>query len=520
MKQRKIFKHVSFFLMFVLIMGSMNILPVSAGTSYIVVDNRSFDEELDTSLWNNMEGDIQIQNKTLIFPNESSSETSLITRTDARNSGVFEDLVKAEVNMQFTQLPADKMFVMAFGLASVEAMLGEPGNVEIGFVNNGGLKVFVTAYGEDGNGIVLVDRTACGSLNGNVKINVKISAEGTLSLTVRGKKICNKQLPCSGEGRVGFLQTGSCGVKISDLHIESYKYDAPENCNVFEDFEKETINSNTLTARVVEASPEYAPSRMLIREYDGNRALFFENAATTYIGTQYKYSNFEMTFDVVYLQRENEEDEAGNILVPRSDTFAVSFGDEAADYDTYGYVTSADVIAFLPGSRAYSLNTEEIGYATDKGYPFYDAECTKDFTVNVSVIDAVVTVGIKWAEEETFTEFFTYELSGKTPLGYVHIWTIGLNANFAIDNLSIVNKDKDPKLIDVEYKSALIEKPADFEYEPMEVKYMPQKEKQSEFNFYWIIPMVAGICVAAVATNLLVKKVKRRKEEGVANEKA
>ena len=131
----------------------------------------------------------------------------------------------------------------------------------------------------------------------------------------------------------------------------------------------------------------------------------------------------------------------------------------------------------------------------------------------VSVIDSVVTVKIKWIEEKGFTEILRYELSGETPLGYVHIWTTGNNSNFAIDNLSIKNKDENPQLIDVDYKSALIEKPADFKYEPMSAKYM-EREQEKEISPYLLIPFVALICVFAFLVNgLIQKKIASRKVE-------
>jgi len=512
---KRINKCISFFLMTIIVTGSINILSVTAGASHIVVDNSSFEKELDSTLWNNMEGDVQIQNKALVFPKESTDATKLITRVDARISEAFDSLVDVTTTMTFTQLPDEKKFILALGLASVEAEMGEPGNVEIAFVNEGGLKVSVKAYDLDGNAVALADNVNCGSVNGNTKVDAGISTKGLLTVKVRGKEVCQAQLPCSGEGRVGFLQTGSCGVTITDLYIASYKYDTPENCNVFEDFEKEAINTNTLTARITEASPTYAPTRLTIQKIDGNRALLFENSSTTYIGTQYKYSNFEMTFDVVYLQRINKEDEEGNVVIPKSDTFAVSFGDEAADYatNTWGYDSSSEVIAFVRDSSIQSIKTEQVAYADAKGYAFFHKDCDKKFSVKVSVIDSVVTVGMKWLEEEKFTEIIKYNLAGKTPLGYVHIWTMGTNDNLAIDNLSIINKDANPKLLDVDYKSALIEKPADFNYQPMEAEYLKVKEKK-EFNPFLIIPIVAGVCVVAVIADVMIGKAKKTNKKG------
>jgi len=263
-----------------------------------------------------------------------------------------------------------------------------------------------------------------------------------------------------------------------NITVASEANDTPVNSDIYEDFEKEAINDNLLTARITEACQNYAPTKMTIEEIDGSRALLYRNAATTYIGTQYKYANFEMTFDVVYMQREDVTDENGDILIPKSDTMAISLGDESADYEvgTYGYTTSTDTIAFVTGdSGIYSLNNGHSAAAADSGYDFGSSTCENDFSIKVSMINSVVTVGIKWIEEENFTEVLTYTRESGTPLGHVHIWTIGTNANFAIDNLSIVNKDENPRLVDVYYKSALIEKPDDFAYQSSAVEDSTQE---------------------------------------------
>lgn len=513
MRRRGILKHISFLLVSMLVVGSIHVLPAKAGSSSVVVDSSSYEKELDTSLWNSPNNDVQVQDGTLVFPNESTDTTSLITRVNARISEYHDELVSAEAAMQFNELPEGETFVLAFGLASVEALMGEPGNVEIHFTNNGGLNVSVKAYNDDGEAVTVAEPTACGAVSSTIKTKASISTDNVLTLTVNGKQICSAEIPCTGEGRVGFLQTGSCGVKVSDVRIVCYEYDRPENTDIYEDFEKEAINTNTLTARMVYASSNFAPSGMLIEEIDGNRALRFQNSGPSYVGTTHQYSNFEMTFDVVYLQREVKMDEEGNIVIPKSDNFAVSFGDEAADYTSYGYETSTDMLIFEAGSTVRSLNTENVGYAIDKGYPFYAADCDKDFTVRVSVIDSIITVGIKWIEEENFTEIMKYQVSETTPTGYVHIWTSALTANFAIDNLSIVNKDKDANLVEVDYESALVTAPADYDYKPMEYVYSDEVTEDDDFNLYLVIPAVAALCVVTLGIALLVKKSRNKKAD-------
>ena len=91
--------------------------------------------------------------------------------------------------------------------------------------------------------------------------------------------------------------------------------------------EKESINVNELTAKMVFASGKYVPYGMEIQSVNDNRVMEFKNMNGAYIGSMYTYSNFELTFDVIGLQRVSEFDENGNEIVPKNDNIVVSFGD-------------------------------------------------------------------------------------------------------------------------------------------------------------------------------------------------
>ena len=110
----------------------------------------------------------------------------------------------------------------------------------------------------------------------------------------------------------------------------------------------------------------------------------------------------------------------------------------------------------------------------------------------------------------SFTEILKYQISERTPTGYVHLWTTSNPANFAIDNLNIINKDQDPNLIEVDYSSALLVKPEDFAYEPLKYNFAPEEDEnvKGTFNHYLIIPMMAAVCVLilAVAWAIIKKK--------------
>lgn len=492
------------------------VLPAQAGASNIVVDNSSFREKLDTSVWNNPADDVMAENGVLVFPKESTESTALITKTNAKKISYGNELVSAQATMNLSGVPSGETFALALGLSSLESELEEDGNIEVRFTNQGGMKVSLVVM-EDVEENVLVQPVSCGSA-GKVTVSAVISSDSVMKLSVNGKQLYNAKLPVTGEGRVGFLQSGSCQVKVTDVKIITHEYDRPENCDIYEDFEGESINRNLLTAKMINVSTGYEHSRMLIEEMNGNRVWRWDHSGHAYLGTMYQYSNFEMTFDVVYLQRTTERAEDGTVIIPQNANFAVSYGDEASDYGsgTYGYLTSTDMLLFGTGSTISSFRTDHSESAKDKGYPFYATDCNKNFTVRVSMIDSVLTVGMKWQEEKNFTEVFRYQPSEKTPTGYIHIWTTSSPANFAIDNLSIVNKDESPNLVEVEFNSAVMVRPDDYKDEPLQYVYAPEKDADKEsksFNLYLLIPIVATVCLGALGVTLAITKKGGSKDE-------
>lgn len=483
-------------------------LCAEAGLSKVVLDDKTFEKELDLSLWNNPDEDILIKDGKLVFPEDSKDSTRLITRTTAKISEYCDQLADMKADLELEKLPDGENFALAFGLESAESFPGDPGNVEIQFFKKNGLQVQVVAYDEDGEKTSVMKAQACMAQGNKVSVDAKVSSDSILTLKVNGRKLCEEKLPLDGEGKIGFLQTGGCKVALSNVDIAIYQYDRPENCNVEEDFEKETFNAAALTSKMVYASNQYAPSKTYIDTIDGNRVFRFENAMVSYIGSCYEYSNFDLTFDVIGLQRVDERDKDGNIVVPRSMQFAVSYGDEAADYSDNGYVNSTDILVF-GDSSVLSYYTNQSVSAADKGYDYHSADCNRDFTVRVSMKDSVVTVGMKWIDEKNFTDIMKYQVSEKTPTGYVHIWTTSVVANFSIDNLKLTNTDKEPNLIEAPFESSAIEVPADYNYQKMDYTYTEQKVEK-KFNPYLIIPALAVVCVGAITISWFVtrKKVK------------
>lgn len=510
MKRKRVSKSIAFFLSFLMLVGGTKVLPVFAGASNIIVDGKSFEKVLSGADWNNPNEDILVKDGVLVFPKDSSADTSLISKMNAKAYDDFEEVIRAEMTMKITQLPKDETFILAFGLGSLEAVSGQAGNIEIEFTNNGGLKAGIVAYNEDGDKEVVAQSKSCGSVGSVLKVQAVVTVSGSCKLMVNGKTVCAGNIPVSGEGRFGILQTGSCGAEISEMRIVTHEYDRPENPDIFEDFENETMNVNALTAKMI-LNGSGPRTGQYVEEVDGNRVFRFQNVGESYLGTLYQYSNFEMTFDVLNLQRKTEYDDDGNVKAYKSQNFCISFGDESADYNGGSYTQSTDLLIFQSTSFT-SLTTPNNVNAATKGYPFGADTCDKDFTIKFSVVDSVVTASIKWIDETEFTEIIRYQVSEETPTGYVHIWTTGTSSTFDIDNLRIKNLDTKPNLVEVEYKSGLITAPPDFAYEPLEHVYEEESEEAAGFvwNDYYMIPCVAVVCILAFGIALVIKVIKQK----------
>lgn len=516
MKLRKNSRYFITMVLAVVVLASVPHMPSNAGASELVIDNQSFAETLDNQLWNDVDGDIAVEGGMIVFPTDSTSNTALITKKVAQSSGKHENIVKAESSIQFTQLPQGEKFAFALGLQSVSSMMAEPENIEIIFTNNGGLKVSVVVYDEDGNSKTFCGETSCGSLKNSVRIRAEISAESLLTVSVNGKQLCKDTLPVSGTGRVGFIQSGNCGVKVQDVEIVSYKYDNPTNVNIDEDFEEGTLNTNTLVSKTVVRETNYVDTNIgIVKMEDGNSVFEAKNATPFYIGALYQYSNFELTFDVPYIQKEEVLNDNREIISPATTRFAISFGGEAKDSANYHYVNAADLLIFSKDSSISSLYTGNKASAVDVGYDFFSKDIDRGFSVKLSVVDSVITVGMKWIDEESYTDVLSYQISKENPLGYVHVWSLDMGATWAIDNLKILNKDINPQLTEVDFESDLMKIPEDYDYKPEARVY---QEDSKDNSIYLLIPGSALVCIVGITITWIFTKKSNKKKGGASDE--
>lgn len=502
-------KRIAYMLLAAALLSVSALTPMEtkAGYTEILLDS----ESLESANWNNPEGDVVIEDATLVFPKESTEYTRFIARSPVKLEKTTAALVNVTASMKLDTVPQGGSFVLAFGLSGIESVMGEAGNIEVGFTNDGGIKVGITYYDEEGNVQVLAKPANSGmSLGRATKLAVVISTDSKIKVTVNGRNVCSATLPVSGEGRVGFLQTGSCSATLSDLELVHYQYDRPENTNISEDFEKGEMDASKLTAKMLWAAVNYQAGQS-VEEYNGSQVFMHRNIGQAYLGTLYQYSNFEMTFDVPYVNVTREFTEDGDLSLVGSDKLILSIGGEQADWESAKWDTATEAIV-LENGIIYSNKNRESHTAILTKNPFAEG---KPFSMRMRMVDSVLTIGMKWLEEGEFETILEYKLKGGTPTGHIHIWT-PQSATFAIDNLKITNLDEGANLIETEYKGSKILVPEDNRQEPMEKVYAEIEEEES--SWYLLIPTTAITGVAALGITALATRSKKKEREATKNE--
>lgn len=487
--------------------SSLHTVNVSAGSSNIVIDASSFAEKLDTAKWNNPNGDVQVKKGKIIFQKDSTSDTRLITTAAVEKSDYHKELFDVDCTMKFNRLPNGEKFIVAMGLASIESYYEENGSAEIVFENNGGLKVSFVEYDNDGKKTVITKPISCGVSVGRIfTVAANVDNKNTVKIAVNGKTICNKKIKTELVGRIGLLQTGNCEAEVSNIEIVSHKYDRPENVKATEDFESGSININAFTS-AMHTSCGFYPAGVSVEEYAGsNHVLMFRNVDVGYFGTTHEYSNFELKFDIPYLLQENIFREDNTLKTPIHKGFVVALGDESVDYETKGYTTAAEGIVFTNQS-IYSLKNNAIS-ADISDMNLGNPKKNEGYSVKILMLDTTLTVYVKELNATKYQEVLKYSTGGVTPLGYIHIWSTG-QANFAIDNVSIVNKDIDAKMTKTEYKTGFVTGTEDWQYEKNEVPYLNVEKRENSLSVTWgIFGALVGVGMLLVAGSFM--SVRRR----------
>lgn len=486
---------------------------VSAGASDIIIDSSSFADTLNENAWNVPNGDVYAENGKIIFGGDTTDGSRIITRRAVVLSKQHEYLFRAAYTLKLNKLEGESKLLFLFGLDSIEANYAEPGNIGLALRNQDGLQASLVTWDENGLESILGEAQ---KVSGDtLEISAVATSEQKLTVKVNDATIFDDTVEIELTGRIGVGLTGPAEAEISKVDIISHRYETPENTNIVEDFEKGTINTNTLYSLMTSSCGSY-PSGLLVEEYNGSQVMMFRNVNSGNISTVHQYSNVEISFDIPFVLYKNVMRADGSILQNAHNGFVVSFGDEMDVYSGLSFDASPEALVIGPRSISRYQNGAEAVNLENKGY--YSEDENTGYSVKIRMEDMQVTVYAKSLEAETFDELMSYTVGNTTPLGYVHIWSNGI-CNAAIDNLVITNLDKDPNLVELEYKEGFLPDGVDRGYEPLAVIYRDvetEAEEGFDLKLLAIIEIAAGVVIAVVGILIYLHLKKKAKKGAVA----
>lgn len=481
-----------------------NAVTAKAGSSEVyIASSTSID---DTSINSGdflTTGKVAAENGKAKF-NTLSEKEKLTTKTKVFNLKEYgvTTLLDFSSTLNFSSFAEDGNFSMAFGLNNLKNETGAEDSFAVKVNYDSASKKFsigVSEYTKDGE-ISVYASTVIGAIKINRDVTFKVFVDTDCNLTVsvlptgassETKLVSGYGLNVNPEGYISYISSGRNEITLSDPQILVYEYDAPETIDYTETFDKNGYNSNVFYSAST-ASP-ITPSSLSVE----NGALRFKNTAAAYISTRYKYSNFELSFDITDMARTATFDDNGNVVSLINSWFGIAFGvnsiDEAPDtttrYSTWlqlgrvvpgveNFVKPANVHYLLWDNNGNWNNVTDPQYMTDFN-PWstkYDGEV---INVKFAVTDGLVELFMKTDGDPDWGEpYFTYDF-GKVKTGYVRIFTAGNTGietkgieyndvgNFTIDNLSIKDTDHENAktlLPTPEYKSNLWRKTPDYDY--------------------------------------------------------
>lgn len=481
-----------------------NAVTAKAGSSEVyIASSTSIDDTSINSGDYLTTGKVAAENGKAKF-NTLSEKEKLTTKTKAFNLKEYgvTTLLDFSSTLNFSSFAEDGNFSMAFGLNNLKNETGAEDSFAVKVNYDSASKKFsigVSEYTKDGE-ISVYASTVIGAIKINRDVTFKVFVDTDCNLTVsvlptgassETKLVSGYGLNVNPEGYISYISSGRNEITLSDPQILVYEYDAPETIDYTETFDKNGYNSNVFYSAST-ASP-ITPSSLSVE----NGALRFKNTAAAYISTRYKYSNFELSFDITDMARTATFDDNGNVVSLINSWFGIAFGvnsiDEAPDtttrYSTWlqlgrvvpgveNFVKPANVHYLLWDNNGNWNNVTDPQYMTDFN-PWstkYDGEV---INVKFAVTDGLVELFMKTDGDPDWGEpYFTYDF-GKVKTGYVRIFTAGNTGietkgieyndvgNFTIDNLSIKDTDHENAktlLPTPEYKSNLWGKTPDYDY--------------------------------------------------------
>ncbi len=449
-------------------------------TSSILVESAAFNGALSSGTFVfDDDHDIAVnEQNAIIFGSGDGEGTEAQLTARARLNiyagGAIEDFAETELDITVSSIPAGGEFIIAYGLSGPRETFGSEGAVEFKIINENGYKLCVEKV-TGGEGELIAAKALDGD---DFQFYFDLNNDETITVTDNGEIVFDAlDVGCVPEGYFSIGYTGAkCTVTVNNMLIRTYSYERPENVEItgdlLEDFDTGEFNINLWESRsnTGAATPSY------VRVENG--VLRFNNTEKAHFTTKYKYSNFELNFDLLDVNC-IAYDENHNPIEYSSDALEIIFG--VADYsedvstsmfaDNYGVrfggwihgQTDSTQISdqlVLSGPQVEGSQGFLLSAMPETCNPF-NAETTAGRSANIKIIiqDMNFRLYMKYDDEEWEYDADNEIISEPvleyplrfTPNGYIRFCAYGsekLFPNFSIDNIEIINLDENKQVID------------------------------------------------------------------------
>lgn len=436
-----------------------------------------------------------IGNSGVIYANEDGRHCARFTK-DAGNSDILlfsefpevsdigEGKVTLETNLLFSlnELKGEKEFGVMFGVQRLDSVAKSDGSGWLYFRANAegnGFEYGLNSY-EGGTETEIVGETPLGS-GEEISVHIEQFFDGSYTIAVNEVSLDVKDsaLPVS---LIGFASAGTYTDVDNYVDATIYVFDV---INTFYTVADTTVLHEDFEAGVVNAEEWYL-NGLGIGIADG-KLNFQEAGRRSFIATRYKYSNFQMSFDLTDLKREPTYREDGKLLRAASSSFLMAYGLDVENPESLIGFESASQVS---GGRWTRFDGNVVGDATGKssgetrvGYnrvdsnyitlpdrynlwnPVFDGRTAN---IRIRVEDGQYTLSMKWADETKYYTVVEFDL-GLTPYGYILLgggWTHAdtNKVDCSIDNLEIINLDVGAELVKVGYTPSGLINNGDYDY--------------------------------------------------------
>ena len=504
MRLSKNLKHaLTLCLALALIVCSVTIMPASAGKTggYVVDSDMLSTERLTLAEWKFNETGVSLKDGVLYFDEFYDVENPVLSRTAAYSSLEVKQALEVHYTLSIDEIKGDRQFGLGFGIRRLDRDIDEEGSVFLYAQATEKGVGFGLSTVKDGEVVQLKELTHYGAKVKNVNITVRVTGTGALTVSV-GDSIFYAGQPgeVTADGFLGFSSSGSwssdeCYVKASVANFVAYNeyYAKPEApLMIVANFDNDEFNANEWAYNSTRVS-----SGSGIIAKDG--VLRFEGAGQgSAIAAQFKYSNFEIQYEIFDMKNTPSVGESNRPVAPSTwQMLCWGYdGDSAAGVIAYFSMPYALIIEtgtdLDPDSPTYLQRHPEGGgsvhFYKDNAWqsatplpekydftrPGFDPE--KKVFVRLANLDGKATLYLKLEEEEGWTEIWSYTYpNGNMPLGYVLFRGEG-NQNvgsysqydygswYSVDNILLKNYDKNPSLVTVTFKSNRLPVIPDYDY--------------------------------------------------------